>query len=192
MNNNKVLGIIILLVAIASFLGGASFNQWQTQKQGTLVKAGATPSPAQEPTQAQEVLGELTSTIGNFLILKEEVCREDDKPIIYFFGSQGCPHCSWEHPIFEEAVSQFGGLVSFHNNMDKSEDVEVFQRYYQINGGGIPFMVLGCQYARAGSGERSGEETERANLTALICRLTDNQPEAVCGEVESLIEQVGD
>jgi thiol-disulfide isomerase/thioredoxin len=190
--NNRVLGIIVVLVAIASFLGGASFNQWQNQKTGQR-QTEVTASPTPEPTQTQEVLGELTSTIGNFSVLEEEVCQEEDKPIIYFFGSQSCPHCTWEHPVFESVVEKFENLVSFHNNMDDFEtDQEVFQKYYQINGGGIPFMVLGCQYARVGSGENSGEETEAANLTALICKLTDGQPEAVCGEVENLIKQIAD
>ena len=187
--DKKVLGIIIVLVAIASFLGGATFTQWQYQKGEVGSKAGVTPSPtAQQPTQG--AIKELTSTIGNFLVLEEEICNEEGKPIVYFFGSQTCPHCSWEHPIFEEVVAQFGDLVSFHNNMDNNEDTDVFQKYSQINNGAIPFMVLGCRYARVGSGELSGEETEKENLTALICKLTGGQSEKVCAGVEDLIEQI--
>lgn len=189
--DKKVTGIIIFLIAIAAFLGGAAFIQWQSRREGEISSGkGITPTPAvQQPTQA--LLGELTPTIGNFLVLGEDVCLEDDKLIIYFFGSQSCPHCSWEHPIFEEVVERFDGLVSFHNNMDQPQtDREIFQKYSQINQGGIPFMVLGCRYARVGSGERSGEEIEKENLTALICKLTDNQPDKVCQEVQDLVEQV--
>lgn len=189
--NNKVLGIIIVLVAIASFLGGATFNQWQSERQSLPPEEEATPSPETESSE-EEVLGELTSTIGNFSVLEEEICQEDGKPIVYFFGSQSCSHCSWEHPLLESVVDKFGDLISFHNNIDSDEDSDVFQKYSQINQGYIPFTLLGCQYARVGSGENYGEELETNYLTALICKLTDNQPEAVCGEVESLIEQVGD
>lgn len=187
--DKKVLGIIIVLVAIASFLGGASFTKWQTQKQGVIPKGEATPSPvAQQPTQG--AAEELNSTIGNFLVLKEEPCEEDGKPLVYFFGRQTCPHCSWEHPIFEAVVKKFGDLVSFHNNMDSDEDMDVFQKYGQLNNGAIPFIVLGCQYARLGSGENLGKEEETKMLTAFLCKLTDSQPEKVCAGVEDLIGQI--
>lgn len=188
--DKKVLGIIIVLVAIAAFLGGASYNQWQTQRGevGPAIQTGITPTPVAQ----EEVLGELTPTIGNFSIIEDEVCLEDNKPIVYFFGSQSCPHCSWEHPIFEESVEQFGDLLSFHNNMDSNEDMDVFQNYSQINQGAIPFMVLGCRYTKLGSGERSGEEAEKENLTALLCKLTNNQPTEVCQEVQDLVDQVED
>jgi len=32
-------------------------------------------------------------TIGDFLVSEDEICKEDGKPIVYFFGSKGCPHC---------------------------------------------------------------------------------------------------
>ncbi len=196
--NNKVLGIIIILVAIASFLGGATYTQWQYQKGEAGPKAGVTPSPtAQQPTQAPEVLGELTPTIGRFSALEGDVCQEDGKPIVYFFGRQTCPHCSWEHPIFEEVVSKFEGLISLHNNMDNDADQDIFQKYVQINQGGIPFLLLGCKYARPGSGEVrqpdgtiTGETEEEKNLTALLCKLADSQPEKVCAGVEDLIGQI--
>ena len=188
--DRKVVGIIIVLVAIASFLGGATFTQWQSEGQVAPSQGEeASPSPvAQQPEE--EVLGELTSTIGNFSVLEGEICQEEDKPIVYFFGSQSCPHCSWEHPILEAVVDEFGDLVSFHNNMDSDEDRDVFQQYSQVNQGYIPFTLLGCQYARVGSGENFGEELEVNYLTALICKLTGNQPEGVCSGVEDLIEQI--
>ncbi len=124
-------------------------------------------SPAEETDQA----------IGNFSVSSDEICMEDDKPIIYFFGSDGCPHCSWEHPIIEETAGKFDGYVLFHNNMNSDTDMDVFQKY---SNGGVPTLVLGCKYYRVGSGEGSGEEKEVENLTALICELTNNQPAEVC------------
>ncbi len=106
------------------------------------------------------------------------------------FGSSSCPHCSWEHPIFEKVMAQFGNLISLHDNMDTQDDMEIFQKYSQVNQGGIPFMALGCRYLRVGSGEGIGQEEEEKVLTALICKLTDNEPEEVCSQVEDLISQV--
>jgi len=120
---------------------------------------------------------ETGQTIGNFSVSSDEICMEDDKPIIYFFGSDGCPHCSWEHPIIEETAGEFDGYVSFHNNMNSDADMDVFQKY---STGGVPTLVLGCKYYRVGSGEGTGEEKETENLTALICELTNNQPAEVC------------
>jgi len=120
---------------------------------------------------------ETDQTIGNFSVSSDEICMEDDKPIIYFFGSEGCPHCIWEHPIVEETAGKFDGYVSFHNNMNSDADMDVFQKY---STGGVPTLVLGCKYYRVGSGEGAGEEKETENLTALICELTNNQPAEVC------------
>ena len=121
---------------------------------------------------------------GNFLISEDEICMEDGKPIIYFFCSQGCNYCGWEHPVIEAVASKFSNYISFHNNMDSDEDMDVFSKY---STGGIPTLVLGCKYYRIGAGVQSGEEEETKNLTAVICKLTGNQPADICEEVQDLI-----
>lgn len=138
-------------------------------------------------TEAAEPAQEESTTIGNFSVSSEEVCLEDGKPIVYFFGSESCPHCQWEHPVVEEVMANFEGLVSFHNNMDTGEDMDVFQRF---STGGIPAMVIGCKYYRVGSGENQGQETEINNLTALACKITNGQPSDVCSQVQDLIDQI--
>lgn len=140
-------------------------------------------TPAAQP-EAQE---EKIYTIGNFSVTKDEICKENEKPIIYFFGSKSCPHCTWEHPIMEEVAKNFEKYISFHNNMDSNADLDVFGKY---STGGIPTLVLGCKYYRVGSGERVGEEQESKNLTALICKLTENQPVEICNSVQDLIDQI--
>ena len=194
---NLTAPIIFVLAVAAAFLLGMSWKE---------IKGGKKSEPSSEPsvelkvekknqTPTPEVLGEeLESTIGNFLVTEDEICQENDKPIIYMFGYSGCPHCTWEHPIFEKVVAKFGALIALHDNMDKMDkqeaDGEIFQQYSQINQGEVPFLVLGCRYARVGSGERAGEAAEEKNLTALICKLTNGQPEKVCAEVEELIGQI--
>lgn len=184
--------VLVGLLVVASFLVGMFWTKIRYLEQGKAPEriAQATPSP-ESPEEKGAVLEELASTIGNFLVTEDELCQEDGKPIIYMFGSSGCPHCTWEHPIFEKVTAKFGNLISVHDNMDKQgADQEIWNEYSQINQGGIPFLVFGCRYARVGSGEQVGEVVEEENLTALICKLTGNEPTKVCQEVADLVEQI--
>ena len=179
--------ILIILLVIVSFLLGTFWTRLRSLEQE---EAGAGQKQAASVSQAPTgEVAPLPSTIGNFFVTEEEVCQENNKPIIYMFGASTCPHCQWEHPIFAAVTAKFSGVISLHDNMDTQDDMEVFQNYSQINQGGIPFMVLGCRYVRVGSGEASGEEEEADVLTALICRLTEGKPESVCAQVKELIEQ---
>ncbi|HUS52114.1 MAG TPA: hypothetical protein VMX77_01455 [Candidatus Bathyarchaeia archaeon] len=181
--------ILVVLLVAASFLLGTfwmrikSLEKTPTSEEKE--QAQASPVPAEEA-----VLGELASTLGSFNVSDEEICLENGKPLIYMFGSSGCPHCSWEHPVFGQATAKFGNLISLHDNMDTQDDMEIFEKYSQVNQGGIPFIVLGCRYLRVGSGEMIGEEEEERVLTALICKLTEGEPEEICGQVEDLTSQV--
>lgn len=134
-----------------------------------------------------ETQEEKTLTIGNFSVSNDEICKENGKPIVYFFGSKGCPHCLWQHPIVEKIAKHFEGYISFHNNMDSDADKDVFSKY---SPGSIPTLVLGCKYYRVGSGEREGEEKESKALTALICKLTENKSTEICNKVQDLIDQI--
>lgn len=122
---------------------------------------------------------------GNFEKTTEtNVCAENGKPIIYFFGSSTCPHCVWEKPVIEAVAASFGTNIVFKEEISTNgsafTDAAVFEKYSPT--GGVPVLVLGCKYARVGSGESDGVNTEKANLTKLICELTGNQPGSVCGQ----------
>ena len=119
------------------------------------------------------------TTIGNFIVSGDEICKEDGKAIIYFFGSDGCGYCKWEHPVMVNVTSKFEGFISFHDNMNNlTADMEIFDKYNPRHS--MPTLVLGCKYYRIGAGKSMGEEQEAKVLTALICDLTDNKPENVC------------
>jgi thiol-disulfide isomerase/thioredoxin len=134
--------------------------------------------------------GDNGATIGDFTISKEEICKENGKPIVYLFGADTCPYCKWETPIFLKVVEKFKDLVVFNNNMNATDkDQDIFSKY---STGGIPTIVLGCKYYRVGSGQQAGEETETKNLTALFCKLTGSQPSEVCSQVQDLIDQIKD
>jgi thiol-disulfide isomerase/thioredoxin len=187
---NLTTPILVVLAVIVAFLGGMFLTRWLANKGGKTVPeiAQASPSPEQGA-----VLGELTKTIGNFSVTQEEVCREEGKPLVYFFGSNSCPHCAWEHPIIEKVTAKFGDLITARLYMDDFEtDKEVWNKYGQIHGGAVPFLNIACRYVQLGSGERFGEKEEEKYLTALICKLTEGQPESVCETVNDLIEQIGE
>jgi len=130
------------------------------------------PSNPEADTQPSEIVE------GNFKKLTEaEICKENDKPIVYFFGSEGCPHCLWEHPIIKEVTNTFKDYISFHDNMDSQSDQDIFFKY---SNGSVPTLILGCKYYRTGSGESQGEEKEKEVLTKLVCDLAQNQPENIC------------
>lgn len=120
------------------------------------------------------------ASLKNDINFKEKdvaICKENGKPIIYYFGSTACPHCQWETPALDSVVNSFGSYVSYHKNIDNSLDQNIFEQY---SSGSIPAIVLGCKYYRIGSGERAGEEVEKTGLKKLICSLTGNQPASVC------------
>jgi thiol-disulfide isomerase/thioredoxin len=130
-------------------------------------------SSGQEMTQKAA-----TDVEGSFKEITEvDVCKENEKPIIYFFGSSTCPHCKWEEPILKSVINQFGDAVSYHENIDSETDIDVFNKY---SSGSVPALIIGCKYYRIGSGEGSGEETEKADLTKVICRATGNLPASLC------------
>ncbi|MBA7516182.1 hypothetical protein ES705_08228 [subsurface metagenome] len=152
-------------------LGWVQIEEFEEQKKESENQT-PTPTPESEPEM----------TIGNFIVSGDEICKEDGKPIIYFFGSDGCGYCKWEHPVIENVTSKFTGYLSFHDNMNNvTADSEIFAEY---STGGVPTLVLGCRYYRVGAGANMGEEQEAKVLTALICNLTDNKPADVCTDVE--------
>jgi len=139
------------------------------------------------PVDNQEVSAN-GQTIGNFSVSSDQICKEDGKPVFYFFGSQSCPHCQWEHPIVQKVAKQFEGVISFHDNYDTDKDKEIFSKY--SNEGYIPALVIGCKYYRVGAGENDGEEKETKNLTALLCKITNNQPANICADVQDLVGSI--
>jgi len=138
---------------------------------GSQTTTTATTTANNQPKQAAD---------GNFTELTSaQVCQENGKPIVYFFGSEGCPHCKWEKPIIEAVIQKFGSAVSYHENIDNGKEMDIFNQY---SDGGIPTLVLGCKYYRVGSGESAGNDSEAATLTKLICNITGNKPGEICGK----------
>jgi len=182
--NFTTLILVVLLVGVA-FFAGMMWMKNQNLEQGKSNNQQTEGTPTAQPTQEA-----LESTIGGFSITKDEICYENEKPLIYYFGYSGCPHCTWNHPILESVAKKFPTQIAFHDNMDIEQDQDVQEKYIQISQGAVPFFVFGCKYARVGSGENYGEADEEKFLTALICKMTNSQPEKVCASVQDLIDQI--
>jgi thiol-disulfide isomerase/thioredoxin len=123
-----------------------------------------------------------TVVAGNFTqVTDATVCTENGKPIVYFFGSSTCPHCTWEKPVIKAVADLFGDTISYHEKIDDfGTDQSVFAKY-DVSGG-VPAIVIGCKYYRVGAGENDGATTETANLIKHICDLTGNLPASVCSK----------
>jgi thiol-disulfide isomerase/thioredoxin len=183
--NPTTLILAFLLIGVA-FFGGMMWMKNQDLQQGEVNNEQAAGTPTAQPTQEP-----LESTLGGFVLTGDEVCLKEGKPSIYYFGGSFCAHCQWEHPIIQKVAKKFGDSIDFHDNMDKlDQDQDIQEKYAQINQGGVPFLVFGCKYARVGSGENYGEADEEKFLTALICKMTNSQPEKVCTPVKDLIDQI--
>ena len=137
--------------------------------------------------ETSPVAVETDTTLGSFSVNNGEICKEGDKPVVYFFGSKTCPYCNWEYPIFKTIMEKFKKEVFFRDNMDLQADEDIFNKY---STGGIATIVLGCKYYRVGSGETGGEEAEIKNITALTCKITGSNPSDICDEVKDLISQI--
>jgi len=196
MNKEKTNGfaspILILLLVVASFLMGMIWTQSRQNGNDDNQPIGQQEEAVLEQEQEEQVLGESVAILGNFKALEEtEVCLEDDKPLVYYFGGSFCPYCKWEHPIISSVAEKFKGHISFHDNMDKTDaDLDIVEKYAALNRGHVPFLLIGCQYWQLGSGEAFGEEQETKHITALICKITNNEPEEVCAPLQETIDSI--
>lgn len=133
----------------------------------------------------------IAETIGDFKVTDQEICLENGKPVVYFFGSNSCPHCRWEHPIVSDVAKQFSDYISFHDNMDNQNDASIYQKYRNQNSGYVPFLVASCKYVKLGSGEKYGEEMERKYLTAVMCKLSGSSSELCKNqETANMVSQI--
>ena len=115
-----------------------------------------------------------------FAETSNEICKEDNKPIIRMFGTTWCPHCKWISPTFDRIVQEYlsqGKIAAYHWNTDTGNDeLTSFQEssvpiteiaiYNKFNErGSVPTFVFGCKYFRIGNGYEAqnnlqAEETE--------------------------------
>jgi len=183
--------LIIVLVIAAGVVGF-----WYTRSNlGASTAKKLTPT--QSPSPTVEPTPNFPKTLGEFLVTDRGICEEEGKPLVYLFGSSSCPHCLWEKPIVKEVTDKFKGEISYHENIDTEKELEVFQKYMDVNPQGyIPFLIFGCKYVRYGAGESLGETAEESEklekeaLTVVLCKLTAGKPASVCAAVKDKVSQV--
>ena len=119
------------------------------------------------PTQAfsPTVTPAAEKTLGEFTVTNKDLLTENGRPAVYFYGTSTCPHCVWEKPVAKKVFSQFGSEIAYHEMFDpKNEaDFRVFQQFQEYNPeGGVPFLIIGGKYVRAGSGQNLGKTDEES------------------------------
>jgi len=183
----------------ATFVSVAEFNNfynvtinYQNQTASVFVTKDGSYIFLSQPLNVKEKLPPVVvpnQTIGGFLVDdKSDVCKEDGKPIVYFFGSKNCPQCTWEDPIIKNVTDKFNDQISFHENIDTEKDSDILLKYSPK--GYIPLIIIGCKYYRIGSGETFGIDNEALILTALTCLTTNKKPSSVCATVENILNQI--
>jgi protein-disulfide isomerase len=113
--DKKVTGIIIFLVAIAAFLGGATFTQWQSRREGApSLKERTAPSPAgQQPEEPSEVLTaeDLRKIESGGGAVKGE---EGAAITIVEFSEYECPFCKrYVDETYPQILEEYGDEIRY-------------------------------------------------------------------------------
>ncbi len=94
---------------------------------------------------------------------------EDSVVNVYFFNSDGCPHCAKEEVFLDNLVDQYPDIEVFNFELSKSsENQELFQevgQFLQADISGVPFTIVGGQYFPGyGDDQTHGAAIEEAVL----------------------------
>lgn len=186
-----VIGLaIVLIVTLAIFLVKSSTNRNINSVAGSEVSDNTTISSTGPETDS------ITNPAINTFELKKdaEICREDDKPVVYLFTASWCPHCQWIKDTYDKVVKEYvaaGKIKAYHFDAETGDDLltpavetqmpaSATTAYESFNPeGSIPTFVFGCKYFRVGNGyeneaDLANEETEfRAVIEDLISTKTN-------------------
>jgi hypothetical protein len=99
---------------------------------------------------------------------------EDAAVNIYFFNSEGCPHCAKEEIFLADLVERYSNIEVFDFELSKSsENQKLFQdvgQFLQADISGVPFTIIGRQYFPG----YSGDETHGAAMEEAVLYCLDN------------------
>jgi thiol-disulfide isomerase/thioredoxin len=127
-----------------------------------------------------------TDIFQTFYVTNNPILKEDGKPVIIFFGTTQCPHCSWISPTFEKVAREYmdaGKIAAYHWQLDSKDDALTLQTretaipkehidiYHAFNPRStVPTFVLGAKYYRIGNAyesEKNEAEEEKAFRAAI-------------------------
>ena len=131
----------------------------------------------QENVKTQEEIETFTKT-------GDEICKEDNKPIIRLFSTTTNTPSNWIAQTFDELANEYSdNIVVYHWQLNTGDntltsieetgipkkEVGIFQQYNSKNT--VPTYVFGCKYIRIGNAYESLGE-EKAEFERVIEKLT--------------------
>lgn len=149
-------------------------------------------SPKSDDEGRVKIEQRITSALekdGTFTETDNEVCKQDNKPIIREFGTSWCPHCKWIEKTYQNVVNDYvkqGKVVAYQWYVDVNDDlltaelensvpeseIVVFKKFNPRMS--IPTFVFGCRFIRIGNGYedqkdlKAEEEEFKAVIETLI------------------------
>ena len=121
----------------------------------------------------------------SFTETDNEICKQDDKPIIRLFATSWCPHCQWIKETYTEVVKDYinqNKIVAYFWEVDKNDDLltkekedkipesefEIFKKFNPKQS--IPTFIFGCKYYRVGNAYEAQDNlaAEEAEFRSII------------------------
>ncbi|MAG44642.1 hypothetical protein CL633_02010 [bacterium] len=171
--DNKKMSIGLSIIG-AGFLIALAIFYTSGNKQANIEKSIDSDNQKQEQENQEP---EKQSLIYNtFSYFKEnEICKQDEKPVIRLFSTTWCPHCEWITETYDNIVKEYqdaGKIIAHHWEVDIDDDVLTPEKETQIPSeelaiykefnprGSIPTFVFGCKYFRVGNGYEQENDLE--------------------------------
>jgi parvulin-like peptidyl-prolyl isomerase len=126
--------------------------------------------------------------VDTFTATGEEICKEDDKPIVRLFTTSKCEKCDWITGAFTATVDPYVAadkIVAYHLELDTGDDkltfnketsipkaeAEIFKKYSPSLK--VPAFIFGCKYVRIGTGYYEDKDiiSEQLEMELIINRL---------------------
>jgi len=111
---------------------------------------------------------EITEAIETFTQTDDEICKEDNKPIIRLFSTTTNTQSKWISQTFNEIANEYSDdIVAYHWQLNTGDntltsieetgipkaEVSIFQQYNSKNT--VPTYVFGCKYIRTGNAHKT-------------------------------------
>ena len=136
----------------------------------------------EEEEQVEEELVIEEELVLTFEETEDELCEEDDKPIVRLFSASSSTKSQWTKDVFASVVEENEDIIAYHWELDTGDnlltedvekaipksEVEAFKKYSPDRA--VPVFVFGCKYVRIGNGHEdlALEEEEFRNTIKII------------------------
>lgn len=121
----------------------------------------------------------LGKAIISFKKTDNEICIEDEKPIIRLYSTTDCAGCESVGEAFDSVAEEYDDVIAYHWELDTGDnkltsdkeegiptsEIDIFKEF---SDGKVPVLVFGCQYARIGSYFGDDIESEKNEFRLVI------------------------